>query len=81
MLDRIADSLAEANGGDIRADPARYRRLALAAMKPLEKPNEGMIDAAHKAVWSDAYWAINSRRDFQKSVRAMIRAAMKEGSG
>jgi hypothetical protein len=38
-----------------------------------------MIEAAHQAVWSDAYWAINSRRDFQKAVRAMILAAIAEG--
>jgi intergrase/recombinase len=81
MLDRIADAIAKADGSDNHADPERYRRFALAALKALEKPTESMIDAAHKAVWSDAYWAINSRRDFQKAVRAMIRAAMKDGSG
>jgi hypothetical protein len=26
-------------------------------------------------------WAINSRRDFQKAVRAMIRAALDDGRG
>ena len=52
----------KADGGDFQADPARYRRLAMAALKPLEKPTEAMIDAAHEAVWSDAMWAINSRR-------------------
>jgi hypothetical protein len=81
MVDQIADAIAKADGVDIRADPVRYRRLALAALKPLEKPTDGMIDAAHEAVWSDAFWAINSRRDFQKAVRAMIRAAQKEGAG
>jgi hypothetical protein len=38
-----------------------------------------MVDAAHQAVWSDAFWAINSHADFKKAVRAgraMIRAAM-----
>jgi hypothetical protein len=29
-----------------------------------------MVDAAHAAVWFDAFWAI------KKAVRAMIRAAM-----
>ena len=57
------------------------RRLALAALKPLVKPTEHMIDAAHEAVWFDGLWAINNRRDFQKAVRAMILAAMKEGEG
>jgi hypothetical protein len=27
-------------------------------------------------VWFDAFWAINSRTDFKKAVRAMIRAAI-----
>jgi|HubBroStandDraft_4_1064222.scaffolds.fasta_scaffold1626860_2 hypothetical protein len=40
-----------------------------------------MIDAAHEAVWSDGFWAINSRRDFQKAVRAMILTAMKAVDG
>jgi hypothetical protein len=35
-----------------------------------------MVDAAHEAVWFDAFWAINSRADFKKAVWAMIRAAM-----
>lgn len=79
MLDQIADAIAKADGAAIQADPARYRRLALAALKPLEVPTASMIDAAHEAVWSDNFWAINSRRDFQKAVRALIRAASKEG--
>jgi hypothetical protein len=35
-----------------------------------------MVDAAYEAVWFDASWATNSRADFKKAVRAMIRAAM-----
>jgi hypothetical protein len=81
MLDQIATALAKADGGDLRDDPARYRRLTLAALQPLAKPTETMIDAAHEAVWSDAMWAINSRRDFKKAVRAMILAALKEDAG
>jgi hypothetical protein len=77
MLDQIAEAIAKANGDNVRADRARYRQLAQAALKPLAKPTEAMIDAAHEAVWSDGFWAINSRRDFQKAVRAMIIAAMK----
>jgi hypothetical protein len=79
MIDQIAEAIARADGGDLRADPARYRRLALAALMPLVKPTGHMIDAAHAAVWSDELWAINSRRDFQKAVRAMILAAMNGG--
>ena len=50
--------------------------LLLAALKPLTRPTEAMVDAAHEAVWFDAFWAINSRADFKKAVRAMIRAAL-----
>ena len=79
MVVQIAEAIAEADGGDFHADPIRYRRLALAALRPLEKPAESMIDAAHEAVWSDGFWAINSRRDFRKAVRAMILSAIKDG--
>jgi hypothetical protein len=83
MIDQVglALAIAKADGADLRADPARYRRLALAALKPLKHPTTAMTDAAHEAVWSDAMWAINNRRDFQKPVRAMIRAAMGVGGG
>jgi hypothetical protein len=79
MIDQIAQAIAEADGGDFGAQPARYRQLALAALKPLVRPTEAMIDATHEAVWSDAYWAINSRRDFQKAIKAMILMAIAEG--
>ena len=81
MIDQIAMATAKADGADYRVDPVRYRRLAAAALKPLTKPTEVMIDAAHEAVWSDAFWAINSRRDFQKAVRANDSAAMGVGGG
>ncbi len=76
MLDTIAHAIAEADGRALVDDPARYRRMALAALKRLLRPTEAMIDAAHDAVWFDSYWAINSRADFRKAVRAMIKAAM-----
>jgi hypothetical protein len=79
MLDQIAAAIAKADGGDFQADPARYRRLALAALKPLAKPTDHMVDAAHEAVSFDDHWAINSRRDFRQAVRAMIAVTMKEG--
>jgi hypothetical protein len=77
-VNQIAQAIAKADGADIRDDPARYQRLALAALKPLEKPTEAMIDAAHEAIQFDGFWAINSRRDFRKAVRAMIKSAMTE---
>jgi hypothetical protein len=77
MLKQVAQAIARADGADMQDDAARYLRLAQAALEPLAKPTGAMIDAAHEAVWSDGFWAINSRRDFQKAVRAMILAAMK----
>jgi hypothetical protein len=76
MIDRIGQAIAKADGGEFQVDPVRYRRLAAAALKPLLHPNETMIDAAHEAVWFDAQWAINSRADFKKAVRAMIVSAL-----
>jgi hypothetical protein len=35
MIDQIAIAIAKADGADIRADPARYRRLAQAALTSL----------------------------------------------
>jgi hypothetical protein len=32
MIDLIAEAIAKADGGDLGADRARYRRLALAAL-------------------------------------------------
>ena len=76
MVDQVGKAIAKADGACFESDPPRYRKLALAALKPLTRPTEAMVDAAHEAVWFDAFWAINSRADFKKAVRAMIRAAM-----
>jgi hypothetical protein len=78
MVEQIARTIATADGAKFEDDPVRFRRPALAALRPLTRPTEAMVDAAHQAVWSDALWAINSRADFKKAVRAMIRAAMAE---
>ena len=77
MIERVGQAIAVADGADFRADQIRYRRLAGAALRPLLHPTEAMIDAAH-AVWFDAYWAINSRADFKKAVRAMIASALQQ---
>jgi hypothetical protein len=76
MVNQVGSAIAKADGADFESDPSRYRKLALAALKPLTRPTEAMVDAAHEAAWSDAFWAINSRADFKKAVRAMIQAAM-----
>jgi hypothetical protein len=78
MVDVVGKAIAAADSGRFAADRARYRRLAVAAIRPLAKPTEAMLDAAHEAVWFDAYWTINSRRDFEKAVKAMITEATRE---
>ncbi len=75
MIDVVGKVIAKADGGRFASDRARYRRLAIAAIRLLAKPTEAMVDAAHEAVWFDAYWAINSRRDFIRAVEAMITEA------
>ena len=80
MIDQIAHAIAEADGSDFQAEPARYRRLAVAALQPLANPTDAMIDAAHKAASFDDMWAINSRRD-KRAVKAMLAAsAIKQNS-
>jgi hypothetical protein len=79
MAARIARAFAKADATTSAADPARYRRLAIAALKPLTVPTEAMIDAAHAVVWFDAAWAIDNRRDFRRAVRATITHAITEG--
>jgi len=78
MIDHIGQAIAKADSGNFQTDRIRYRRLALAALKPLARPTEAMVDAAHEAVWFDAAWAINNRQDFKRAVKAMIAAAARE---
>ncbi len=76
MIDQIAQAIAEADSSDFQAESARYRRLALSALRPLANPTDAMIDAAHKAASFDDLWAINSRRDFKRAVEAMLAVAV-----
>ena len=78
MLDTIARAIAAADGVAFDTDQDRYRRLALAALKPLGKPTKGMIYAAHAAVEFDAIWAINTNQDFARAAKAMIKAVVEE---
>jgi hypothetical protein len=78
MIKQIAGAIAEEDIARLEDGPERYRRLALAALKPVTRPTEATVDAAHGAGLSDAHWAIKSRADFRKAVRAMIKAAMHE---
>jgi hypothetical protein len=70
MEDQVGKAIAKADGACFDSDPPRYRKLAFAALEPLARPTEAMVDAAHEAVWFDAFWAINGRADFKKAVRA-----------
>ena len=79
MIEQVAKAIAKADGGRFEDDPRRFRRIALAALRPLARPTKTMVDAAHAAVEFDAFWAINSRADFKKGVRAMIQAAIEDG--
>jgi hypothetical protein len=78
MVEQIARAIAEADGVSVELDHARFRRLALAALQPLSRPTDTMVDAAHEAVSFDGAWAIRGRSDFRKAVRAMVRTAMNE---
>ncbi len=78
MAERIARELAKADGEPFEANPSRYRRLAIASLKTMAVPTEAMIDAAHEAASFDDHWAINSRRDFRRAVRAMAAQAITE---
>jgi hypothetical protein len=80
MIDVVGEAIAAADGGRFADDRARYRRLAVAAIRPLARPTAAMLDAAHQAVWFDAYWAINNRRDFKRAVKAMIAEATREAA-
>lgn len=79
MVDQIARAIATADVAEFENDPARFGKLAMASLRPLCSPTDPMVDAAHEAVSFDDAWAINSRSDFRKAVRAMVRAAIKEG--
>jgi hypothetical protein len=78
MAGRIAQALAKADSTTLQADPERYRRLAIAALKTLMVPTEAMIHAAHEAVWFDNAWAIENATDFRRAVRGMITHAINE---
>jgi hypothetical protein len=80
MTEQIAQALAKANGAPLQADPTRHHRLARAALRAalqaMTVPTDAMVDAAHAAASLDDAWAINSRTDFRRAVRAMIAQAI-----
>jgi hypothetical protein len=78
MVEQIGKAFAEADGVSFEHDPIRFRRLAMTALKPLTRPTDTTVDAAHEAESFDGAWAIRGRSDFRKAVRAMVRAAISE---
>jgi hypothetical protein len=53
-----------------------YTRMADAVIAEFAKPTDAMIDAAYEAVRFDEAWSVNTRRDFVKGVKAMVRTAL-----
>jgi hypothetical protein len=49
MIEQIGRAIAKAGDARFEDNPERFRRLALAALKPLVRPTEAMIDAAYEA--------------------------------
>ena len=76
FVERLARTLAKIDQCNFEDDPNRFRLLARAAMTELQKPTPEMISAAYEAVRFDEGWAINTGRDFEKSVKAMIDEAL-----
>jgi hypothetical protein len=66
---------AAAKADRAAGDADRCTRMADAVIAEFAKPTDAMIDAAYEAVRFDEAWAINSRQDFRKAVRAMVRTA------
>ena len=66
---------AAAKADRAAGDADRHIRMADAVIAELAKPTDAMIDAAYEAVRFDEAWAINSRQDFRKAVRAMVQIA------
>ena len=74
----IRAAKAAAGAGGARYDDAVdfYHRIAQAVIAEVANPSPAMIDAAYEAVRFDEHWAINSRRDLQMAVKAMVRHAL-----
>jgi hypothetical protein len=73
FLIRAAKAAAQAARSRYEDDVELYYRIVRAVLAEVAKPSSTMIDAAYEAVRFDEAWAINSRRDFQKALRAMVR--------
>ena len=74
--ERAARAAAEAARVSTADDADRYVRIADAVIAEFAKPTDAMVDAAYEVVRFDEAWAINSRRDFVRAVKAMVRTAL-----
>lgn len=74
--ERAARAVAKVARGCEANDVDCYTRMADAVIAEFAKPTDTMIDAAYEAVRFDEAWSINSRRDFVKGVKAMVRTAL-----
>jgi hypothetical protein len=74
--ERAARAVANADRGCAADQVDRYTRMADAVIAEFATPTDAMIDAAYETVRFGEAWAINSRRDFSKAVKAMVRVAL-----
>ena len=73
---RAARAIAKVDRESAADSADRHMRMADAVIAEFAKPTDAMIDAAYEAVRFDEAWAINSRRNFVKAVKAMVRSAL-----
>jgi hypothetical protein len=73
---RAARAVADVDHKSAADGADRYTRMADAVIAEFAKPTDAMINAAYEAVRFDEGWSINSRRDFVKAVKAMVRSAL-----
>jgi hypothetical protein len=78
--ERAARAVAKVARGSAADNADHNTRMADAVIAEFAKPTDAMIDAAYEAVRFDEAWAINSRRDFVKAVKAMVRTALDKHS-
>jgi hypothetical protein len=76
--ERAARAAAKVSGECAADDAGRYNRIADAVIAEFAKPTDAMIDAAYEAVRVDQAWAINSRGDFVKAVKAMVKTTLEK---
>ena len=78
--ERAARAVTKVARGSAADNADQYTRMADAVIAEFAKPTDVMIDAAYEAVRFDEAWTINSRRDFVKAVKAMVRTALDKHS-